>query len=146
MFEIIFLIFLILITYVYFGYPLVTFFVGSFKNKKIKKDEANKPVVSLIIAAYNEELKIEEKLRNSLNLEYPKDKLEIIVFSDGSTDNTNEIVNNYSKHGIKLIELQSRKGKTAGQNIAVEQAKGEIIVFSDANAIYRKNAINNCVY
>ena len=145
MFEILFYIFLLLIIYVYFGYPLLTFVVGSFKSKKIKRVETHRPYVSLTIAAYNEELRIEEKLKNSLELEYPNDKLEIIVFSDGSTDNTNEIVKNYTKRGIKLIELQRRKGKTAGQNIAVEQAKGEIIVFSDANAIYKKNAINKIV-
>ena len=145
MFKIIFLVFLILIIYVYFGYPLLTFFIGSFKSKNIKQKESHKPFVSLIIAAYNEELNIREKLNNSLDLEYPKDKLEIIVFSDGSTDRTNEYAKEYSKNGIKLIVLPQRMGKTAGQNQAVEQAEGEIIVFSDANAIYKKDAIAKIV-
>jgi len=145
MFEIFVLFLIVLITYVYFGYPLLTFLVGSIKNVKIKKEDGYRPLVSLIIAAYNEELKIEDKLKNSLQLEYPEDKLEIIVFSDGSTDRTNELVKKYSKTGIKLIELSKRMGKTSGQNIAVEEAKGEIIVFSDANAIYKKNAIRKIV-
>jgi poly-beta-1,6-N-acetyl-D-glucosamine synthase len=145
MFNILFFFFLLLIIYVYFGYPFFIFIIGSFKSNRINQDKKYRPYVSLIIAAYNEELKIEEKLKNSLELDYPIDKLEIIVFSDGSTDNTNEIIRGYTSRGIKLIELRTRQGKTAGQNIAVEQAKGEIIVFSDANALYRKNAIKKLV-
>ena len=145
MFKVLFLIFASLICYVYVGYPLLTFLIGSFKIRKEYKNDAYIPSVTLIIAAYNEELKIEEKITNSLNLEYPKEKLQIIVFSDGSTDRTNELVQNFVSQGVKLIELPHRMGKTIGQNMAVDEADGEIIIFSDANAFYQKDAIKKIV-
>jgi len=108
---------------------------------KIKLDRLKLPSVSLIISAYNEENVIEEKLFNSIKLRYPKEKLEIIVVSDGSTDRTDEIVKKFFNKGVTLIRVEGRQGKTACQNIAVEKAKGEIIVFSDANTIYEEKAI-----
>ena len=80
-------------------------------------------------------------------LEYPREKLEIIVISDASDDNTDEIVRNKieSDHRIRLIRQQQRKGKTAGINLAVQDARGEILIFSDANAIYRKDALYELV-
>lgn len=134
-----------LILYIYLGYPLLTLIIGMLKTSQIKKDETYRPDVTLVIAAYNEELKIEEKIKNSLNLDYPKEKFDIIIFSDGSTDRTSEIVKKHINNCIKLIELPNRMGKTAGQNIAVESAQGEIIVFSDANAVYQKSAIKKIV-
>lgn len=145
MLEIIFFLFLFIIFYVYFGYPLIILLIAAINKKTVQINENFEPTVSLIIAAYNEEDIIEEKLKNSLSLDYPKDKLEIVVFSDASTDRTNELVNRYQDKGIILIQLSERKGKTAGQNLAVNHAKGEIIIFSDANAVYRKEAIRKIV-
>jgi len=103
------------------------------------------PNVSLIIAAYSEEKIIEEKIKNSLNINYPKSKLEIIVFSDASSDRTDEIVKKYEKEGIRLIRIEGRKGKTICQNEIVKLAKGEIIIFSDANSMYEPCAIKKIV-
>ncbi len=99
------------------------------------------PSVTMIISAYNEGDIIEKKIYNSLHLEYPKSKLEVIVVSDGSTDDTDRIVKEFSDKGVLLVRVEGRRGKTACQNIAVERAKGEFIVFSDANSLYDKYAV-----
>ncbi len=145
MLEIITLCFVFLILYVYFGYPLIILIIAVINKKNVQKNENFEPKVSLFIAAYNEEDIIEQKLKNSLQLDYPTDKLEIVVISDASTDRTNEIVSRYRPKGINLIELSERKGKTAGQNLAVKHATGEIIIFSDANALYREEAVRKIV-
>lgn len=135
----------IIIIYIYLAYPLLLFFLSKIVKKSVDKKEIY-PKVSLIIAAYNEEKVIEKKILNSLEIDYPKGKLEIIVFSDGSTDKTDAIVKSYKNKGIKLFRYEGRKGKTYCQNESVKKAKGEIIVFSDANSIYDKLAIKNLVY
>jgi len=102
------------------------------------------PFVSLIISAYNEGDVIEKKLINSLELDYPEEKMEIIVVSE-STDSTNAIVRSYADKGIKLFSFEGRKGKAATLFRCVPSANGEIIVFSDANALYRNDAIRKLV-
>lgn len=101
--------------------------------------------VSLIIAAYNEEKVIEDKIKNSLELDYPTERFEIIVASDGSTDRTDEIVKEYSDQGVILIRVEGRKGKTETQNQAVKVGKGDILIFSDANGLYKKDAVRRIV-
>ncbi len=140
MVEIIFWVCLSLILYTYFIYPFVLMILGIFIKKTIDKKDIT-PSVSLIITAYNEEKNIREKIDNSLNLDYPKDKLEIIVASDCSTDNTHKIVKEYEGNGVRLVMHQERKGKTAAQNKAVMEAKGEILVFSDAPTMYYVDTI-----
>jgi len=149
MVEVIFWGSIFLMFYVYFGYPLFIAILACIKAY-IKKDDHllqqnYEPTVSLIIAAYNEEKVIAKKIENSLKLDYPKDKLEIIVFSDGSTDKTDEIVKSYSDKGIKLFRIEGRKGKVYCKNITAERAQGEILVFSDANSMYERNAIKKLV-
>ena len=134
-----------LVVYIYFGYPFLLGFLALFRRGQVKIDEVYEPTVSLIIAAYNEEAVIGKKVENSLELDYPKDKLEGIVFSDASTDRTDEIVKGYADQGIKLLRIEGRKGKTYCQNEAVQIAKGEILVFSDANSIYEPDAIKKLV-
>ncbi len=141
---IIFWIFLVAIFYTYFGYPLFLELLSLLKKTPVKKKEIS-PKVSLIIAAYNEEETIEEKIKNSIALQYEKNKLEIIVASDCSDDKTDIIVSKYSNKGIKLVRLGERGGKTAVQNLAAERAKGEILVFSDATTIYAQDAIKKIV-
>ena len=115
------------------------------KNKKPSLNEKYRPMVSLIIAAYNEEKVIEKKIKNSLTLDYPKDKLEIIIFSDSSADKTDEIVKKYKDSGVKLYRIEGRRGKTFCQNEVVKLAKGEILVFSDANSMYQKDVIKKMI-
>ncbi len=144
--KIIFFLSLLLIFYIYIGYYFLLFLVSLFKKNKTNVSDNFSPSVSMIIAAYNEEKVIEGKIKNTLRLEYPKDRLEVIVFSDASTDRTDEMVKKYDPEGIKLLRIEGRKGKTYGQNKAVEIAKGEIIVFSDANSIYQKDALKKIVH
>lgn len=99
------------------------------------------PTLSFIVAAFNEEKIIRLKIENDLLLEYPKDKIEIIIVSDGSSDLTPEIVNDFRQQGIIGLHKKEREGKTAALNRAVAIAKNEILVFSDANSMFEKNAL-----
>jgi len=103
------------------------------------------PKVSLLISAYNEEKVIEDKVRNSLSLNYPRGLLEIIIVSDGSIDRTEEIVRQYTDRGVTLQSYPGRLGKTACLNKAVQLAKGDIVVFSDANSNYNADAVEELV-
>ncbi len=143
--EITFWFLLVLLLYTYFGYPLLVLLAGFGSETDSAPDDNFLPVVSLIIAAYNEEDIIAEKLKNSLELDYPEEKLEVIVFSDASEDGTDNIVDSFNNEGVRLLRIEGRKGKTYCQNVAVEQAIGEIIVFSDANSIYRQDAVKYLV-
>lgn len=130
-----------LICYHYLFFPALTFVVAKIRNLSVDKEEIF-PTVSIIIAAYNEEKVIREKILNSFELIYPENILEIIVVSDGSTDSTTKIVKEFSEQGVISLFTPPRKGKTAALNHAVEHATGGIIVFSDANSMYKKNAVN----
>ncbi len=105
---------------------------------------SNLEYVTIIVAAYNEEKVIEKKIKNILGLSYPKEKICVIIASDGSNDRTNEIVKKYESNNIKLIEFP-RMGKVNVLNNAVPRAKSGIIVFSDANTIYHSDALTKLV-
>lgn len=131
----------LLIIYIYFIYPGIVFMLSLLFNKRIKKSYIF-PNISIIISAYNEEKNIRKTIENKLNLDYPKDKLEIIVVSDGSTDRTDEIVHQFKNSNIRFLRQEPRQGKTSALNMAVPMATGEVIVFADANSIYSSNALN----
>jgi biofilm PGA synthesis N-glycosyltransferase PgaC len=103
------------------------------------------PSVSFIVAAYNEEKIIREKIENDLKLDYPKNKIEIIIVSDGSSDSTPSIVNEYSNKDIIGLHNSQRLGKTSALNRAIIKAKNEILIFSDANSMFRPDAIKKLV-
>ena len=145
MFAVIFWVSVSIVVYIYMGYPLFLLTCLLFKHiKPIKKADII-PTVSIIIAAYNEEKNIGQKIENTLSLDYPSDKLEIIVTSDCSTDKTDETVLGYEDLGVILLRQPERGGKTAAQNMAVLHAKGEIILFSDATTVYKTDAIRKIV-
>ena len=125
------------------GYPVFIGLLSPFVRKRVPAGGIE-PRVTLIIAAYNEEKNIAAKLENSLMLDYPEDKLEIIVASDGSADGTNRIVEEFRSRGVQLAAFP-RTGKTGCQNRVVRMASGEILVFSDANAVYDRAAIRMLV-
>ncbi|WP_240554782.1 glycosyltransferase family 2 protein [Oceanicoccus sagamiensis] len=106
-------------------------------------DPASFPEVTIIIPAFNEEDVIAETIKNKLDLDYPQDKLSIIVVSDESMDNTDTIVNDIAATDdrVKLIRQVPREGKTAGLNLAMKQCSSEIVVFCDANGIYDRGAL-----
>lgn len=134
----------LLIGYVYVGYPLLLEIAWLLTRRTLHVGEGQ-PSVTLVISAYNEESVIGEKLQNSLALDYPATQLEILVVSDQSTDRTDAIVASCADPRVRLLRLPERSGKTVGLNAAVLAASGEIIVFSDANALYAVDALREMV-
>jgi glycosyltransferase involved in cell wall biosynthesis len=132
--------------YVYVGYPLLLFLVSRVVRRPVAKAPIT-PTVTMVIAAYNEQQAIAGKLDNSLALDYPPERLDFLVASDGSSDGTNRIVREYeARHPgrVTLLDLP-RGGKTVGQNRAAEVARGEILVFSDATTMYDPQAVRAMV-
>jgi glycosyltransferase involved in cell wall biosynthesis len=132
------------IVYAYAGYPLLLKALSLFRSRPVRKGPFS-PKVSLIVTAYNEEKRIEAKLKNALEQIYLKGNLEIIVASDCSSDNTDQIVRSYQSSGVRLVRAPERKGKENAQKHAVEQAAGEVLVFSDVATILEPNGIKNIV-
>lgn len=143
LFDILFFVSLVICFYVYFGYPLLLTMLGFVFRRSVRKGDIT-PFITVIIAAHNEEHIISDKLENTLSLDYPNDRLEIIVASDGSTDQTESIVIQYRYLGVLLLSLP-RCGKAMALNIAMKQAKGEVIVFTDANSILEVSALGKLV-
>lgn len=139
-----------LIFYSLIGYPISLLILNKMiKKRKENRDISYRPHVSIIVPVHNEEKIIEQKLNNLISLNYPKELMEIIIASDNSTDRTDEIVEkfieNHRDYSISLFKVNRRLGKTNAQNEAVRVAKGEILVFTDANAMLDKDAIIHLV-
>jgi cellulose synthase/poly-beta-1,6-N-acetylglucosamine synthase-like glycosyltransferase len=126
--------------YVYIGYPLLVYLASLIRPRPVSRGEIE-PAVTVLITAYNEENAIREKILNTLAIDYPPSKIEILVASDGSTDRTDEIVREFESSGVRLFRQEGRVGKTATQNNAVAIATGEIILFSDATTEYRADVL-----
>lgn len=128
------------------GYPLSIKFLGKlYKNKKLIKDYSNQPTVTIMVVAHNEEKVILDKLNNIIEIEYPNEKIEFLIASDNSTDQTNEIVgefiNRFPNKKIRLYEVKLRKGKTNAQNEAQKTVTTEFLVMTDANAMLEKKSV-----
>lgn len=133
------------VVYVYVGYPLLLGFLAKYFPRPSDSCLKFEPSVSLLVSAYNESPVIGTKLENSLAIDYPAEKLEILVISDCSNDGTDKIVQRFADRGVRLVRQEQRLGKSAGLNLAVPQARGEILVFSDANAIYQPDSVRQLV-
>lgn len=133
--QILFWICVSLLAYVYVGYPLLVFLVSTLFPRQVKRGNFA-PKVTVLITAFNEEAVIRQKIENTLAIDYPAEKLEIIVASDGSTDGTDEIVGEFAPRGVKLFRQDGRVGKTMTQNNAIIQSTSEIVLFSDATTDY----------
>ena len=135
------------IFYAMIGYPITLMILDKIMKRKNDKDLSYKPFVSIIISAYNEEKVIERKLENITESTYPH--YEVIVANDASSDRTVEIcqnfINNHPAYDIKVNTVKNHLGKTNAQDEAVDVAKGEIIVFSDANSMFKADAIDELV-
>jgi len=132
------------IFYSYLGYPLMLVLLSLLIHKPPRAALIT-PSVTLIIPAYNEELVIGKKIENSLQLDYPADNLQILVTDDGSDDRTKEIVEGYQGRKIEISSSTLRSGKLNAINRAIKQARGEIIVISDATAMYDPDAMRKLV-
>lgn len=130
---------LFVVAYHYVGYPALVWLLARLRPRPTRQGAAL-PTMSLIVAAYNEAEVIAAKVENSLALDYPPERLEIIFVTDGSDDGTPEIVAAHRGQGVCLLHQPRRQGKSAAINRAAAQASGEILVFSDANAFYLPDA------
>jgi cellulose synthase/poly-beta-1,6-N-acetylglucosamine synthase-like glycosyltransferase len=126
---------LALLVYTYAGYPALLWVFGRIAPKRVPSaiDAHDWPHISISVPAYNEETQIEELIKSLLALDYPKDRLQILVVSDASSDRTDEIVGRYAEQGIELLRLNERGGKTKAENAAASHLTGEIIVNTDAS-------------
>ena len=128
------------LAYTYVGYPLLVAAFARLRPRPVRRAPLE-PNVTVIITAYNEQRDLAAKLENTLALDYPKEKLEILVASDCSGDRTDEIARSFAARGVRLHRQAERLGKTAAQNSAVELASGEIILFSDATTLYERDVL-----
>ncbi|MBU4377348.1 MAG: glycosyltransferase family 2 protein [Candidatus Omnitrophica bacterium] len=142
--KIVFWFLMALTVFIYFLYPLVLAFIAKIMGREPVKADIT-PFVSLIVPMHNEEKVAKEKVENILALDYPKDKLEVIFALDGCTDRTKEIISWYNNTAVKILETNERGGKVAVLNHAVPSAKGEIIVFSDANSMHEQDTLRKIV-
>jgi biofilm PGA synthesis N-glycosyltransferase PgaC len=132
-----------LVAYVFAGYPAIMAALARLRPRPIRADAAFTPAVSLIIAAYDEADVIEAKLRDVAGLEYPPDRLEVIVAADGSEDDTAERARRFP--GVRVLHEPERKGKAAAIERAAAMAAGDVLVFSDANNRYTRGALRALV-
>jgi cellulose synthase/poly-beta-1,6-N-acetylglucosamine synthase-like glycosyltransferase len=142
--QVVFVAAVAMIAFTYAGYPALMFAISFILRRPVRRDDIT-PRVSIIIAAYNEERDIKEKLKNTLALDYPRNRMEIIVASDCSTDQTDDIVRSFGAQGVILRQQPERSGKTVAQNRAVKISSGEILVFSDATTMLEPDAIRRIV-
>ncbi len=132
--------------YAWVGYPLVLALLARRRGHAVgRPDRRAMPMVTIIVAAFNEARVIRDKLESSLAQRYPVDRLEVIVVSDGSTDGTDAIVENYGDPRVRLLRQWPRAGKSLALNRAVAVARGEILVFTDADARFDPDAIARLV-
>lgn len=128
------------ILYCYFGYPFLLWAMAKIRPDPVHKTEYE-PTVSVVLSVWNEEDVIEAKLQNLLSLDYPKEKIEFLIGSDGSTDKTVSIIRSFHDARIHVMENPRRQGKMAMLNALMNQARHEIIIFCDARQTFEPNAI-----
>ncbi len=129
------------LAYMLVGYSAVLLLVGRVTPGRVRGQ--CEPMVSLIIPAHNEESVLQEKLENSLAIDYPSEKLEILVASDGSIDRTAEIAASFADQGVQLLDMQPRRGKASVLNDAAAAAQGDLLFMCDANVMFAPKALKN---
>ena len=140
--EITFWLGLFAIFHAYLGYPACLWLLALIKTTPVKMENIT-PSVSLVISVYNEERVLARKIENTLDLDYPEELLEIVIISDGSTDKTNNIIRENAERNRNILPciMPTNKGKTACLNDFVPKLRGEIVLFSDANAFYDRDLV-----
>jgi len=138
-----------LVIYAYALYPLILLMISGINSMDRRPETGDRrplePSVTVVVSAYNEEKVIAERIRNVLDSTYPKEKLEILIGSDGSTDDTNKIIDEYASKGVRYLKWSERRGKISVINDLVEAATGEIVILTDSNTAYEKDAIEKLV-
>jgi cellulose synthase/poly-beta-1,6-N-acetylglucosamine synthase-like glycosyltransferase len=137
---------LAVVIYSYLGYPLLLFLIRTLKNgDRYPYRDDYRPPVCFLISAYNEEKVLRKKIANSLSLDYPREKLRILVASDGSDDRTVAIAQEYRDHGVEIFHRRQRSGKSAVLNEVMKTIEEEVVVFTDANSLFAEDAIEKIV-
>ncbi len=142
--KIVFWVSLLIIFYTYLGYPFFLWVISLFFSSPVKAKRII-PYISFVVVAYNEENYIEDKINNILELDYPEDMIEVIIGSDCSTDLTHAIVLKFKSKNVELIIASERMGKVNVLKKIIPQVQGEIVVFSDARQLFKKDALMNLV-
>jgi cellulose synthase/poly-beta-1,6-N-acetylglucosamine synthase-like glycosyltransferase len=135
---------LAVVAYVYFVYPFLLR-LGAFGRRQSFQRGNAQPPVSVIVAAHNEESAIEAKLLNVLESDYPRERVEILIGSDGSSDRTEDIVRQFTNEGVGLISFPKQQGKSAMQNGLVAAVSGEILIFTDADCLLPSDALRRLI-
>jgi cellulose synthase/poly-beta-1,6-N-acetylglucosamine synthase-like glycosyltransferase len=132
--------------YPYVGYPMFVLLVGIVNPRPVRTGNIT-PRVTVVVAAYNEAAHIETTILNKLDQDYPEELLDLIVVSDSSTDETDAVLRRLAQQHPRVMYFrqQSRNGKTAALNLMIARAKGEIVVFADANSMYRRDTVRRLV-
>ncbi len=145
--NIVFWVSLAALFYIFIGYPAMLVVVALFRGRGMSPaEDPQPPSVSLIIPVHNEIGDIERKLRNTMELDYGRERLQVIVISDASTDGTDDVAAAFAGEGaVEFRRLPGRQGKGAALNLGLELAEGEIIVFSDASIFLEREALRHIV-
>ena len=138
-----YLILLALVVYTYIGYPAIIVLISKVYQKKRKINLDYRPTVTWVVPSYNEQDIIADKINNILALEYPADKLDIIIITDGSSDDTPKIAATFER--VRVLHEDARNGKSAAENRAMKFVSSEVVVFNDANTIVSSNALLDMV-
>jgi cellulose synthase/poly-beta-1,6-N-acetylglucosamine synthase-like glycosyltransferase len=143
--KILFWVSLAALVWTHVGYALATALAARMRRRRVDAREIE-PSVSVVVAAHNESDVIERRVRNLLDLDYPRERIEVVVASDASTDGTDEVVERLAAEDgrVKLVRCE-RGGKVAAQNRGVGESTGEIVAFSDANALWQRDALRKLV-
>ena len=141
---IIFTLSVLLLAYIYMGYPALILLLAKFFRRPVNKASIM-PSVTIVIPTFNEEVVIAEKIENTLHLDYPQDRLQILVCDDASEDRTVEIVKSYASAGVELSQGTARSGKVGGLNRALQAATGEIFVIADADILTSPEALRELI-
>lgn len=130
--------------FIYFIFPVILLILSKFRGSEPEQKEIT-PFITLIVPMHNEERVVPDKVQNIFSLDYPQDKMEVIFALDGCSDRTKDMLLQYREKRIIILDYPDRAGKVATLNKTVLEAQGEIIVFSDANSIYNKDALRKLV-
>ncbi len=142
MVKVIFWVSVVALAYAYFGYYLVlSILVRTSKKRAITAVDTFAPTVTILVPAYNEERVIEHRIRNLLDLDYPAEKLEMVIGSDGSLDRTVTKAKQFAAQGVQVREFQKNRGRADVHNDLVKSARGDIVIFTDADSSFEKDFV-----
>lgn len=142
--KILFLTSLVLLAYAYVGYPALLWLLAESRGRRWQSGDAL-PGVTIVVAAHQEVAVIREKLENFLAIDYPRERLEMLVVSDASSDGTDDIVREFADSGVRLLRQEPRQGKPAALGLALEHVTSEVVVFTDANVLLAEDSLRHLV-